>query len=168
MLWKGRLDLELQILDKLEDILKTIESKLAKLAKQDHRVELLKTIPGVGDRTAEALVYVLDNPHRFKNARHLSSYVGFVPRRYQSGNSDVSGGISKRGNKLLRSFLVQAAWCSLGCGWSVDMYKRIRKDNKKRTNVAIIAVARHILIRAWAMLRDDCCWDQRKFNTEVC
>jgi len=134
-------------------------------SEKNKRIAILRTIPGVGARTAEALVYVIDNPHRFKNSRQVSSYVGLCPRRYNSGNTDYSGSISKQGNRLLRALLTQAAWSSLQSGWSAEIYKRVRQGSSKRSTIAIIAVARHILIRAWAMLRDDCRWDASKFKT---
>ena len=164
MLWKGQLYLELKQLDMLENMLANVEKKLDSLAADNKNIALLKTIPGVGPRTAEALVYTIDDPHRFKNSRQVSSYVGLCPRRYQSGNTDHSGGISKRGSNLLRALLTQAAWSSLKAGWSADMYKRVRQGSSKRGTIAIIAVARHILIRSWAMLRDGREWNESKFK----
>lgn len=164
MLWKGQLSLAIKQLEQLETMLKTVEKKLDVLAEKNKKIAILKTIPGVGPRTAEALAYIIDDPHRFKNSRQVSGYVGLCPRRYQSGNCDYNGGISKQGNRLLRALLTQAAWTSLKCGWSVEIYKRVRQGSSKRSTIAIIAVARHILIRAWAMLRDNCPWDESKFK----
>lgn len=62
-----------------------VHKKLKALAKQDERVQLLQTIPGVGRKTAEVVVAYIDDPHRFKNSRQVSSYAGLVPRRFQSG-----------------------------------------------------------------------------------
>ena len=165
MLWKGQLSLAIKQLEQLETMLKTVEKKLDTLAEKNKRIAILRTIPGVGARTAEALAYVIDDPGRFKNSRQVASYVGLCPRRYNSGNTDYSGSISKQGNRLLRALLTQAAWSSLQSGWSAEIYKRVRQGSSKRSTIAIIAVARHILIRAWAMLRDDCRWDASKFKT---
>jgi transposase len=52
-------------------------------------VKLLRTVPGVGPRLSEAVVAIIDDPHRFKNGRHVSSYLGMVPRRWQSGQVDI-------------------------------------------------------------------------------
>ena len=76
-------------------------------------MQLLQTIPGVGRKTAEVVVAYLDDPHRFQNARQVSSYAGMVPRRYQSGEMDRQGRIHKRGPRQLRSALVEAAWLML-------------------------------------------------------
>ena len=63
-------------------------------------------------REAGLTAYV-DDPHRFQNARQVSSYAGLVPKRYQSGTMDRHGKIHKRGPRLLRGALVEAAWLTL-------------------------------------------------------
>ena len=101
-LWRGELDLELIQLDHLRQHQHEIHQKLQALARADERVQLLQTIPGVGRKTAEVVVAYLDDPHRFQNARQVSSYAGLVPRRYQSGEMDRQGRIHKRGPRQLR------------------------------------------------------------------
>ncbi len=80
---------------------------------------------------------------------------------YHSGNTDRSGRISKRGNPQLRMLLVQASWAALRFSWARDIYERVRRGSKKRKKTAIIAVARHMLMRCWAMLRDNKSWQYR-------
>lgn len=157
-LWRGQLYAELQQLDVLQRCLDKTTTKLDELNKQKRSVKLLETIPGVGPRTAEAIVSVIDDPHRFKSCRQICNYVGFTPRRYQSGQMDRTGRISKRGNPLLRALLVQASWAALRFGWAKDIYKRVCRGSVKRRKIAIIAVARHMLMRCWAMLRDNKPW----------
>jgi transposase len=157
-LWRGQLYAELQHYAALEEQLNAVETKLQAINKQNTAVTLLQTVPGVGPRTAEALVAVIDDPHRFKSCRQVCNYVGFTPRRYQSGEMDRTGRISKRGNPLLRMLLVQAGWASLQFAWARDIYKRVGRGSVKRRKIAIIAVARHILMRCWAMLRDNQPW----------
>ena len=89
-LWKGQLDLELTQLDDLTDMMKLVEDKLEVFAKDNPQIIRVQTIPGVGRKTAEALVAAIDDPHRFKNARHLSSCLGMTPKQYQSGETDRS------------------------------------------------------------------------------
>jgi transposase len=69
-----------------------------------------------------------------------------------------SGRISKRGNPLLRALLVQASWTALRFDWARHIYKRVCRGSIKRRKIAIIAVARHLLMRCWAMLRDNKPW----------
>jgi transposase len=158
-LWKGQLNSELQALDDTTSLLKGIESKLDALGKADEKVKRLRTIPNVGPRLSEAVVAIIDDPHRFKNGRHVSSYIGMVPRRYQSGQVDITGRISKSGNKLLRTLLVEVSWLGLREPWMREIYDKVRRGDKKRSKVAIVAVARQLLVRCWAILRDESCWD---------
>jgi transposase len=152
-LWRGELDLELSELERLGEQQHEIQKKLRALAKKDERVQLLQTIPGVGRKTAEVVVAYLDDPHRFQNARQVSSYAGLVPRRYQSGEMDRQGRISKRGPRLLRSSLVEAAWLMLRYNpWAKSVYDRLCRRHKTRKKKAIVAVARKLLVRCWVML----------------
>ncbi len=106
-LWKGELDMELTQLDALAVQLDKVEKRLGVIAKNNPHITRLMTIPGVGPRTAEVLVATIDNPHRFKNARQVSSYIGMIPKQYQSGETDRNGRITKRGSRLLRTMLVE-------------------------------------------------------------
>jgi len=152
-LWRGELDLELAELARLSEQLAQIDKKLDALGTDDQRVRLLRTIPGVGRRTAEVVVAYLDDPRRFKNARQVSSYAGLVPRRYQSGQMDRQGRIHKRGPRLLRSALVEASWVMLRLNpWARALYDRLCGGQKTRKKKAIVAVARKLLVRCWVML----------------
>ena len=157
-LWRGQLHMELKQLESLQNCRDETTNKLDELSKNDNAVKLLQTVPSIGPRTAEAIAAVIDDPHRFKNCRELSSYVGFTPRRCQSGTMDRTGRISKRGNPLLRALLVQVSWVALRFDWAREIYLRICRGSTKRRKTAIIAVARHLLMRCWAMLRDNKPW----------
>lgn len=168
--WRGQLYMELEQYDKLLECLNKTTKLLDGLADKTPQIKLLLTVPGVGIRTAEALVAVIDDPYRFKSCRQVCNYVGFTPRRYQSGEMDRTGRISKNGNPHLRALLVQAAWISLRFTWANEIFTRVCRGSSKRRNIAIVAVARHILIRCWAMLRDNKPWQfkhqdcKRAFN----
>ncbi len=152
-LWRGELDLELSQLEHLGQRQHEIHQRLKALAVADQRVQLLQTIPGVGRKTAEVVVAYLDDPHRFQNARQVSSYAGMVPRRYQSGEMDRQGRIHKRGPRQLRSALVEAAWLMLRYNpWAKSVYDRLTGGQKTRKKKAIVAVARKLLVRCWVML----------------
>jgi transposase len=157
--WRGELDLELQSLDALWQQLQQVDDQLEKVAQQDEQVQLLQTIPGVGRRTAEVIVAALDNPHRFKNARQVSAYAGLVPDQRQSGQTNRLGRITRRGSRILRSALVEVAWVMLRYNpWAESVYQRICGGQKTRKKIAIIAVARKLLVRCWAMLRHKQPW----------
>jgi transposase len=167
-LWRGELDLELAELERLREQQHQIRKKLQALAAKDERVQLLQTIPGVGRKTAEVVVAYLDDPRRFKNARQVSSYAGLVPRRYQSGEMDRQGRISKRGPRLLRSSLVEAAWLMLRYNpWAKSVYDRLCSRQKTRKKKAIVAVARKVLVRCWVMLLRKEPWRKETLPTKA-
>jgi len=158
-LWRGQLQEELRSLEQIEQQLLRVERKLDALARGDERVVRLQTIPCVGPRTAEMLVAVLDDPHRFKSRKEVASYVGLTPRQFQSGQTDRSGGISKQGHSQLRRMLVEVSWLALRYNPHLrSIYLRICNGSFSRRKIAIVAVARKLLIIAWAMLRDGTRW----------
>ncbi|MCA9131087.1 MAG: IS110 family transposase [Planctomycetales bacterium] len=162
-LWKGELDIELTQLDSLTSQLDTVVKKLESNGKHDPRIVRLRTIPGVGPRTAEILVACIDDPHRFDNGRQVSAYFGLVPRQFQSGETDRNGRITKRGNPLARTILVECAWASLRYDpWAKGVYDRICGKQKTRKKKAGVALARKLAVIAWAMLRDESDWDPQK------
>jgi len=161
-LWRGALDLELTQLDAVSEQLDLVIKKLEEIGKRDPRIGRIMTIPGVGPRTAEILVACLDDPHRFENGRQVSAYFGLVPRQYQSGETDRNGRITKRGNPLARTILVECAWVSLRYNpWAKAVYERISGKQKTRKKKAAVALARKLAVIAWALLRDDKDWDPK-------
>ena len=98
-------------------------------------------------------------PARFKKAKEVSAYSGLVPRQHQSGEMDRRGRISKRGPALLRKLLVECAWCMIRYNaWARSFYLRLTGGGQRRKKQAIVALARKILVRSWAMLRDGQPW----------
>lgn len=75
----------------------------------DRACRLLMTAPGVGCMTAISYVSAVEDPAEFRSGRAVSAWIGLTPTRYQSGEIDVAGRISRRGDKLLRSYLYEAA-----------------------------------------------------------
>ena len=158
-LWRGMLAVELDLLETLETQEAAVEVALGRRAAADPRVRQLQTIPGMGPRTAEMLVALLDDPHRFRSAKQVSAYLGLVPRQFQSGAMDRRGRITKRGSPLARRLLVQAAWSALRWNATVRrQFERISRGHRGRRKVAIVAIARRLAVIAWAMLRDGTTW----------
>ena len=119
---------------------------------------MLETIPGVGSRTAETAVAYLGEARRFANGKQVSAYGGLVPRQFQSGETDRRGRITRRGPALLRKLLVECAWVMLRYNpWARAVYQRLSRG-KARKKQAIVALARKLLVRCWAMLRDRTPW----------
>lgn len=158
-LWRGQLALELKALGAVTMYLQELEARLDALAGTDERCCRLMSIPGVGHRLSEAVVATIDDPKRFHSGRQVGSYVGLTPRRYQSGQSDRQGRISRMGNTRLRSLLVEVAWLGLRYNsWMRQVYEAVRRGSAARKKIAIVAVARRLLVVCWAMLRDGTTW----------
>lgn len=90
-------------------VLAAIDADVKRLVRVSDACQRLMTIPGVGQLTALAFTAVVDDPSRFRRSRDLGAYLGLVPRRSQSGEVDYVGGISKVGDKRVRTLLYQAA-----------------------------------------------------------
>src|SRR6201997_4637518 len=133
----------------------SIDADIKKLARASKACRQLMTIPGVGHLTALAFTAAVDDPERFRRSRDLGAYLGLVPRRYQSGEVDYTGGISKCGDRRMRTLLYEAANVMLTRykgplklkDWALAIAKRstLRK--------ARIALARRLAIIMHAMLR---------------
>ena len=158
-LWRGRLHLELQLLDALHRQILAAERKLDELGRDDARVKLLETVPGVGPRLAETVVNCLDDPRRFKSAAHVGSYAGLVPKQMESGTMKRVGRITRHGSTLLRGMLVEVAWMVWRHNpWAKSFVARVSRGMKLRKKIAIVALARKLLVILWAMLRDNKPW----------
>ncbi len=106
----------LMLLDTWSDISKQIremDKKLTSIAKMDPVCQLLLTIPGVGVLTAMSFRTAVDDPNRFSSVSDVGAFLGLTPKKYQSGEVDRNGGISKHGSRQTRSLLFEAASCLL-------------------------------------------------------
>jgi transposase len=158
-LWRGRLSVEIQQLKALNQLIEQMDKKLDAVASQDKRVQLLQTVPGVGPRLAETVVVHLDDPHRFKSVGDVSSYAGLVPKQIESGTMKRVGKITRRGPSLLRGMLVEVAWMVYRYNkWAKAFVERVSRGIKSRKRIAIVALARKLLVKLWAMLRDETPW----------
>jgi transposase len=159
-LWRGELQAELEQLKEVQQQLAAVTAQLDKLGAADSRVQLLRTIPGVGPRLAEAIVALLDQPQRFRKASQVSGYIGMVPKALDSGETERRGHITRQGSRLVRSLLVEVAWAGLRHNaWVRQTYERLSGGKKARKKIAIVAVGRKLLVKCWAMLRDNRAWD---------
>jgi transposase len=157
-LWRGELSVLLARHRFLDEQLRQVESTLDRIAETSPAVQLLLSVPGVGVRTAEVIAAHLHAGRRFRTAAEVSAYAGLVPRQYQSGLTDRRGHISKRGPKLLRAALVECAWCSLRYNrWALTTWRRLVTQGVSKKK-AIVALARKLLVRCWAILKSGQPW----------
>ena len=145
-LLKARETIEQQIAD--------LDRKVMWLARNDAQVRRFMTVPGVGPVTALCYLATVDNPTRFKRSRSVGAYVGLTTRRYASGEVDWTGRISKCGDKMLRSYLYEAAnvlltrvakWSALKA-WGIRLAKR---SGLRKAKVAVARKLAVILHRMW-------------------
>lgn len=156
----GSLKRDLRHLDKE---VKGIEARLSELVKQDqqHQLTLLKSIPGMGIKTALFLIVVTDGFKKFETASQLCSYVGITPTIRESGSS-VRGRsrISKVGNKKLRNLLFLCAFSACKHNKACrELYDRIVNKGKSK-KLALIAVANKLLKQAFAIAKSGLPYDE--------
>ena len=86
-----------------------LETSVRRLARADKRARLLMSAPGVGSIVALTYVAAIDDPGRFRSSKAAGAHFGLTPKRYQSGETDVTGRISKIGDAGVRATLYEAA-----------------------------------------------------------
>ena len=122
----------------------------------------LITIPGVGRRTAEAIIAEVGvDMRRFATAGHLASWAGMCPGNHESAGKRRSGR-ARKGNRVLRAALCEAAWSAARCksGYLPAQYRHLmRTFGKKGQTRAVFAVGHSILGIAWHLLANNCDYD---------
>jgi transposase len=159
-----------QLIDRLREHLKELDRQVKELEKQIlalHRVneesKRLEQIPGIGPITATALVASLGDARHFDNGRQVAAFLGLVPKQHSSGGKNVLLGISKRGDRYLRTLLIHGARSVVSA-----QKKRVQKKQQQPTerdeswlsrllsrrhpNVAAVALANKNVRIVWAML----------------
>jgi len=132
-----------------------LSKQLVAMANADQRCRLLTSIPGVGTVTATAFAAAVEDPTNFENSRAVGSWIGLTPKRYQSGEVDYDGHISRRGDGKLRTLLYEAASVILNRSsetstlrtWALALKERL---GFKRTAVALarkLAVVMHTMLK---------------------
>jgi transposase len=133
-----------------------IDADIRRMTRASEACRRLMTIPGVGQLTALAFVAAIDDPSRIRRSRDVGAYLGLVPKRYQSGEVDYVGGISKCGDRRVRTLLYEAANVMLtrykGQLRLKDWAFAIARRSTMRK--ARVALARRLAIIMHAMLRD--------------
>jgi transposase len=95
--------------DAVREQIAVLDRRLIRLAKGDPTCRLLMTCPGVGVIVATSFAASIEAPEHFRRSRSVGAYLGLTPTRHQSGETDRTGGISRRGDRLMRTYLFEAA-----------------------------------------------------------
>lgn len=105
----GLLESLLETLAILRERRRRFDRQLRRIARENEACRLLMSAPGVGPLTAVAFAAAIEEPSRFRRASDVGAYLGLTPTRYQSGDVDIGGRISKCGDRLTRRLLFEAA-----------------------------------------------------------
>lgn len=158
-----RRDQLLEELEHFDRVIKSAERLLDQIGDKHPGVALLRTMPGVGPRTAEAVVAYVDDPQRFGSTRRAASYFGLVPSLDQSAGVRRLGHITRQGPATVRKLLVEAAWQGVRHSPSLrKMFDRIKGGRKEQTGRALVAVARHMVEVMVAMLKSGQEWHEQE------
>ena len=142
-------------LDQLTGRIEQMDTVIQQTAKENEDCQRLTEIPGVGPVTATALIAAVGNASAFRKGRNLAAWMGIVPGEYTTGGKQKLLGISKRGNKYLRTLFIQGARSVLQqrhkqapglSSWLAQLLARAHQ------NVVIVALANKLVRMAWAVL----------------
>jgi transposase len=133
------------------------DKKIAEIAKRYPEVELLTQVYGVGELIGLTYMLTIEDAQRFQHSRDVGPFLGIQPKQRDSGESQPELGISKTGDRLLRSYLVQAAHCNLRKGapdsdlreWGLRKAGAGGKRAKRRALVAMARKLAVLLHRLW-------------------
>jgi transposase len=145
-------------IEHLSEQIGSYDERLTNRAREKYpATQVLEQVPGIGMLTALTFVLTLEEPTRFKKSRDVGGFLGLVPRKEQTGESDPQRRITKAGDRYLRRLLVNCSQFILGPfgpptdlrNWGLELSKRGGKNAKKR---AVVAVARKLAVllhRLW-------------------
>jgi transposase len=149
----------LQARDGLRAEFVRLHRRMLAIVRDDAVCRRLMTAPGVGALVAVTFKTAVDDPGRFRTAEAVGAHFGLTPKRYQSGETDVTGGISKVGDAMVRTALYEAANVMLTRTSRVSALKRwavevAKRRGAKRAKVALARKLAGVLHRMWANAAD--------------
>jgi transposase len=157
-----RRDLLLEEIETLIRQVRRIEQQLNHQAQQTPAVAQLRSIPGVGIRTADAVAAFVDDPHRFRHAKAIGRYFGLVPCQDQSGDKNRLGHITREGASVVRQLVAEAAWQALRRSPTVRAYfERVQRGDPQRKKIALVATAHYLVRVMWALLKRGTVWEEK-------
>lgn len=170
---------EMKITETLKDIIASLMNAIESLKKSedeltvkikeidDKKIDLIKTVPTMGDLSSRILFSALINAKRFENKKKVANYGALTPTIYQSGNVTNLGHVNRDGRSEVRQVLLQCAH-TLARTKNADakplreFFERIEKKRGKK--IAIIALARKLLTTVYGVLKSGEVYDPRKLQ----
>jgi transposase len=137
------------------------EKRVRTMARHDARAELLMSAPGVGAIVSLTFASAIDDPARFRSSKRVGAHFGLTPKKYQSGETDITGRISKTGDSGVRTALYEAAHIILTRPVKGSALKRWAARLAKRAGMqkAKVALARKLAVIMHRMLVDGTTFD---------
>ena len=156
---KVELNILLDNLQRQKDNLKVVEIQLQKFADHHPGISLLMTIPGIGIRTAEAVVAWIDKPDRFSRNNQIGPYFGFIPSEDSSGGKTRMGRITRQGPAIIRKLLCEAAWRAIRLSPDVKaFFEKVQRNDRDRKKIAVVATGHYLARVMLAMLKQNKPW----------
>lgn len=168
---RTRVEMGLAELECLNTQIRRLTKLLDEFAQQPQvkpALTLLKTIPGIGPRTAEAVLAYIDDPKRFERVSEVGSYFGLVPSQDASANVSRKGHITKSGPGIVRKLVTEASWMAIRRSPGLrSFYERVMGGKNERRKIALVAVAHKLIRVAFAMLRSGEVWREPEEKESV-
>ena len=149
-------------LRRLDERVQMFDEQVAGIAARMPACKRLMTVPGIGVLTATALVAAVGDPSKFRNGREMAAWLGLVPRQRSTGGRTTLLGISKRGDRYLRTLLIHGARSTLrfaakrtdrrNC-WAAAV------EERRGRNIAAVALANRNARTVWALLSRESSFD---------
>ena len=150
----------------LEARVASITAEIETIANSDEHCCRLMSAPGIGPITSSALIAAIGTGQAFAKGRDLAAWLGLVPKQISTGDRTILAGITKRGNRYLRTLFIQGAravllrrqtWAKYGFGAWLE-----RASKRLHPNVLVVALAAKLARIAWSMLAK-----QRSYDPNV-
>ena len=148
----AKLSEELRVID---DTIATYDARIAQSAREDDRIKRLLEVEGIGPVVASALVAAVGSATQFSNGRDMAAWLGLTPKQHSSGGKSRLSGISKRGDKYVRTLLIHGARAALNTAKNKEDGRSrwvMSLSTRRNKNIATVALANKNARIAWSIL----------------
>jgi transposase len=148
----AKLSEELRVID---DTIATYDARIAQSAREDDRIKRLLEVEGIGPVVASALVAAVGSATQFSSGRDMAAWLGLTPKQHSSGGKSRLSGISKRGDKYVRTLLIHGARAALNAAKNKEDGRSrwvMSLSTRRNKNIATVALANKNARIAWSIL----------------
>lgn len=153
-----------ELIRHLDSLIRSRQERLEQQAHQSAEARWLTTIPGIGPYLAMVILAEIGDIGRFPRKKSLCNYAGLVPRVRESAGKRHYGGLTHSGSTVLRWAMIQASHGATRSSPVIRAWYERRKQ-RKRPQVARVALARKLLTCVWSLLRQGVCFEESVFAT---